>query len=130
MVKEVLNKLAHQTLEVNEDAYNIVMVGRTGAGKSYFGNALLGVLEPGRQTDVPFPAKETDASVTQNIKAKTGILFGGLYDKVLGKTLLCLSFQPIIKTHFKTMYTIGDWLKLKFGTKSPPLLSVRYNYFC
>ena len=46
-------------MDQSGEAINIVLVGRTGAGKSYFGNALLGSLEPGRKDEVPFPAKES-----------------------------------------------------------------------
>jgi len=85
-MQAVLNKLSKQQLNVDQsgEAINIVLVGRTGAGKSYFGNALLGSLEPGRKDRVPFPAKESQASHTQNIYAQTGTLFGGYYDKELG----------------------------------------------
>ena len=44
-------------VDQSEEAINIVLVGRTGAGKSYFGNALLGSLHPGRKDNVPFSAK-------------------------------------------------------------------------
>jgi len=87
-VQAVLEKLAKQDLNIDQspEAFNIVLVGRTGAGKSYFANALLGVLTPGRKQGVYFPAKATDGSVTQNVFAQTGNLFGGLYDKELGLT--------------------------------------------
>merc|ERR1712136_278624 len=85
-IQEVMKKLREQQLHVDQsgEAINIVLVGRTGAGKSYFGNALLGSLTPGRKDGVPFSAKESSVSHTQNIYAHTGRLFGGYYDKELG----------------------------------------------
>jgi predicted GTPase len=83
---EVMKKLGDQEMSVDTsgDAFNIVLVGRTGAGKSYFANALLGYLKPGQKEGVPFSAKDTSKSVTQNVKANSGNLFGGLYNKELG----------------------------------------------
>ena len=89
----------NQTLDVlpDDDVLNIALVGLTGAGKSYFGNALLGlikIIQNGRNKNFLgsmspgigpyFKSKATQASVTSDIKGQTGILFGGHYDKELG----------------------------------------------
>ena len=50
-------------MDQSGEAINIVLVGRTGVGKSYFGNALLGSLNPGRKDGVPFSAKESQALI-------------------------------------------------------------------
>ena len=49
-VEETLRRLQNQSLDVavgDESVINIVLVGLTGAGKSYFGNGLLGSTDPG-----------------------------------------------------------------------------------
>merc|ERR1719284_2048184 len=84
LTKDTLRMVQNQTLDVlpDEDVLNIALVGLTGAGKSYFGNALLGSMSPGIGSY--FKSKATQASVTSDIKGQTGILFGGHYDKELG----------------------------------------------
>ena len=54
-VQKTLEQVSDQTLNINPDAdFNIVLVGMTGAGKSYFANALLGSLTPGYSEGVSF----------------------------------------------------------------------------
>merc|ERR1712130_11740 len=86
-MQKVWMKLREQrhNIDNSSEAFNIVLVGRSGAGKSYFGNALLGILEPGKREGVPFPVYD-DLYVTRNVYAQNGKLFGGLYDKELGLT--------------------------------------------
>ena len=66
-IDETLASLQEQTLDVtvgDPTVVNIVMVGLTGAGKSYFGNALLGSTSPGDSFN-PFSSKASQESVTQ-----------------------------------------------------------------
>jgi len=53
-----MDQVRAQRLDIDNsaDTYNILVVGRTGAGKSYFANSLLGSLNPGSSRNVPFPA--------------------------------------------------------------------------
>ena len=47
----------------NEEAWSIVLIGVTGAGKSYFANALLGSTQPDRpDTSIIFDPDSTKAS--------------------------------------------------------------------
>jgi len=66
-----------------DNAYNIVIVGETGTGKSYFANGLLGSLNPGRDGN-EFSVRGGKAGHTQNISVASGLLFGGRYDSDLG----------------------------------------------
>ena len=81
-----MKDIENQELDIwsANEGLNIVLIGRTGAGKSYVGNALLGSLTPGRAEGVFFESRDTTTSVTQNVKAKKGFLFGGRYNKELG----------------------------------------------
>ena len=45
-------------LDDSDSAINIVLIGQTGAGKSYFANALLGSESPGMKTNI-FSTKES-----------------------------------------------------------------------
>ena len=45
-------------LDNSPDAINIVLIGQTGSGKSYFANALLGSVTPGNKNNV-FSTKES-----------------------------------------------------------------------
>merc|ERR1712227_1002509 len=65
------------------DVYNIVIVGETGAGKSYFANGLLGAKYPGRRGTL-FTVRGGQGSQTQSLAVGSGTLFGGRYDRELG----------------------------------------------
>ena len=49
-------QIRNQKYNLNKNALNIVLVGRTGSGKNYFANALLGSLNPSLKDGVFFPA--------------------------------------------------------------------------
>ena len=59
-IKNVTEAIKSQVLDVDDsaDAINIVLIGQTGAGKSYFANALLGSMNPGHK-DNKFSTKES-----------------------------------------------------------------------
>ena len=67
--QEVLKDLDLSKLRVpdGDDAYNIVIVGETGTGKSYFANGLLGSLNPGRDGN-EFSVRGGQVEVENSIK--------------------------------------------------------------
>jgi len=69
--------------DTGRDVYNIVIVGETGAGKSYFANGLLGAKYPGRRGTL-FTVRGGQGSQTQSLAVGSGTLFGGRYDRELG----------------------------------------------
>ena len=88
-IAALARKIKHEAISPPDKSanrpFNIVLTGPTGAGKSYFGNGLLGVKNPGRTgDDVPFGSSASASSVTKEVTQRSGYLFGGHYDQVLG----------------------------------------------